>query len=102
LQLGQNYFEMQHSYTIWGFRGLFDILNLKQQPMTEEMMKMLKKRGKVFKEVSLGHHFKQYNGFLLVDRGWGNNLYKAHGRVMVDITTFQVTHTLKFFPTNSL
>ena len=40
--------------------------------------------------MSLGHHFKQYNGFLLVDRGWGNNLYKAHGRVMVDITTFQV------------
>ena len=39
--------------------------------------------------IKLGHHYKQYGGYILYERAWGTNLFKADGRVMVDIKTFQ-------------
>jgi hypothetical protein len=35
------------------------------------------------------HHYKQYSGYIIYQREWGVNLFKADGRVMVDISTFQ-------------
>ena len=53
---GQLFFDIMNNYTIWEFRGVMDILRLKQQPMTEDMLKVLHKRGKMFKKVALGMH----------------------------------------------
>ena len=60
--------------------------------MTDDMLQVLEARGKVFKEVATGHHYKQYSGFMLLQKAWGSTLYKADGRIMVDIATFERMH----------
>jgi hypothetical protein len=71
------------------WEGLKRIADLPVQPMNKEIMKMLKKRGKLFKQISLGHHYKQYQGYMFYQRQWHTAVFKADGRVMVDVTTFQ-------------
>eukprot|EP01114_Cavostelium_apophysatum_P015219 TRINITY_DN4103_c0_g1_i2.p1 TRINITY_DN4103_c0_g1~~TRINITY_DN4103_c0_g1_i2.p1 ORF type:complete len:396 (+),score=155.16 TRINITY_DN4103_c0_g1_i2:846-2033(+) len=57
--------------------------------MNDKMMKILMERGKIFEKVALEHHYMQYNGYLMYERAYGVNMFKADGRVMVDIKTFQ-------------
>eukprot|EP01119_Soliformovum_irregulare_P002535 TRINITY_DN1277_c0_g3_i3.p1 TRINITY_DN1277_c0_g3~~TRINITY_DN1277_c0_g3_i3.p1 ORF type:complete len:578 (+),score=211.97 TRINITY_DN1277_c0_g3_i3:1-1734(+) len=85
---GEVYFEVVQPYSISKFRGMMDIAELRVQPMTDDMLKILYERGRSFKKITAGHHYRQYKGFLMVQKLWGMNYIIADGRVMVDLKTF--------------
>jgi hypothetical protein len=57
--------------------------------MTPDIMTYLKKRGRRFGVVAIGHHYQQYSGAMIFRTGRFITIFKADGRCMVDISTFQ-------------
>eukprot|EP01117_Protostelium_nocturnum_P004815 TRINITY_DN1745_c2_g1_i1.p1 TRINITY_DN1745_c2_g1~~TRINITY_DN1745_c2_g1_i1.p1 ORF type:complete len:518 (+),score=167.48 TRINITY_DN1745_c2_g1_i1:163-1716(+) len=86
---GHHYFIYNQRFLINQFDLFKSIKDLSVQPMNDEVEEFLKSRGKRFVSVALGHHYKQYSKFMVFARPFGITMFKADGRIMVDIKTFQ-------------
>jgi len=86
---GLTFFRHDQRFGIPIFDGVKEISSLAVQPLNDKIKTLLAERGKVFKEVGLGHHFMQFEGFGMFQRKYGTAMWKSDGRVMIDIKTFQ-------------
>jgi len=85
---GHEFFNDPLLFAIREFKGLVDIDSLDVKPMNQGALDILTKRGKIFRTIALGNHFKYYDSFLVTKKCKTVHYTKADGRVMVDIATF--------------
>jgi len=86
---GNGYFKQQKAYTIRSFQAFQRIESLTVKPMTDKMFEDLNARGKLFAQVALGHHYMRYDHYMIYQRTYGTQMFKAEGRIMCDTKTFQ-------------
>lgn len=72
--------------------GLRDISDLRIQPPSDTTIKALRKRGRIFNKVAVGHGYMQYHGNMVYRKQWGQQMYAADGRMMVDVRNFLRIH----------
>lgn len=85
---GQSFYQEPINTAIPGFEGIVKIDLLPVQKLSRSMHSTLTERGKLFAQVAIGAHFKQYRGTLLTPTVFGYMKFRADGRVMVDTATF--------------
>ena len=89
---GKEFYEQALNFSIGYFTSPTAIEDLNVQPLTTAMRARLEERGSKFREMSLSHKYMQYEGFFQKGTGFGVSKFKADGRVMVDVTTFNRLH----------
>ncbi|MDE2096373.1 MAG: AAA family ATPase [Patescibacteria group bacterium] len=75
-----------HAY-IPEFEGIQKIAALNVRPISAEEKTRLAERGKLFRKVTGGPSYMQYDGTLLRQSWWSSTEFRAAGRVMVDLPT---------------
>eukprot|EP01087_Luapelamoeba_hula_P016926 TRINITY_DN5262_c0_g1_i1.p1 TRINITY_DN5262_c0_g1~~TRINITY_DN5262_c0_g1_i1.p1 ORF type:complete len:242 (-),score=19.10 TRINITY_DN5262_c0_g1_i1:388-1113(-) len=86
---GIMFFCIERTYPIPYFPGLKDVDDLPVKPMTSHMLHELMTRGQHFRKLALGHHYLQYKNFMFMKYSNSHvSYFKADGRVMVDIGTY--------------
>ncbi|KAL6043367.1 Mitochondrial sorting-like protein [Balamuthia mandrillaris] len=86
---GLSFFTEKQSFSIGFFPQLKEVLSLSIQPMTQEVLDVLSERGSLFAKIALNHSFMNYTRFMAYRSSpLRVNYFKADGRVMVDIATF--------------
>jgi len=78
----------QRSHSIAFWEGLRKISSLKMRPINPEEMDILNQRGRTFKEVALGCHYRMYTGNMIFNNGYSVERFRATGRVMIDPFNF--------------
>lgn len=89
---GTAFFQETCHTTIRSFSGLMKIFELPVQKLTKQVHEFLTARGKQFAQLSLGAHFRENLGPLLVEGIFGYMKFRADGRVMLDISTYNRQH----------
>lgn len=85
---GGNFEVCEDTVTIGDFKGTKPIDDLPVRQLTDDIEKVLVKRGKLYREVGLGSTYMHYNENLRWKTWMGTRQYKARGRVMIDIHNF--------------
>jgi len=75
--------------TINQFNGLKKIDSLTIRPMDDKTLQELTERGKIFRQIALGSHYREYSGNIIKRHWFGNHYYKSDGRDMVDVGSFR-------------
>lgn len=70
------------------FDGILDVSKLPVRFITDEDKAALTARGRIFNEYTKAVQIASYKGTLAVPGWFGENLFRADGRVMIDIKTF--------------
>jgi hypothetical protein len=86
---GQTFKFSKKRHTINKFDGLKKIESLSLKPIDEGVLKELTERGKIFRELAIGAHYREYCGNIIKRHWYGNHYYKSDGRVMVDVSSFR-------------
>jgi hypothetical protein len=72
---------------VGAYVGVKPIHSLNVRPATEEDRARLTERGRVYAEVAVGAHYKQFVGQMQVIKWWSYSPMRATGRCMIDIST---------------
>ncbi|PRP81652.1 hypothetical protein PROFUN_01159 [Planoprotostelium fungivorum] len=86
---GKNFFRVNKDFNIPEFALFEKIEDLNTQPISSDILVRLEDRGRRFIQIAIGHHYKKYEGYMFFRRVHGAKLFKADGRVMCDVSTFQ-------------
>jgi DNA polymerase III delta prime subunit len=86
---GQHFYSYTHEFTISEFKGLKKLKDLPIRLLDEETKENLTRRGRVFRDLGLGAHYKHYKGNLTRASWFGPSYFKSDGRVMVDGGSFR-------------
>jgi len=89
---GKEFYEHILNFSIGYFTSPTPFENLNVQPLSNAVRLRLEERGTNFREIALSHKYMQYEGFFHKASGFGVSKFKADGRVMVDVTTFNRLH----------
>jgi len=89
---GKEFYEQIINFSIGYFTSPTPLEDLNVQPLTTGARSRLEERGTKFREIALSHRYMQYQGFFQKASGFGVSKFKADGRVMVDVTTFNRLH----------
>ncbi len=85
---GSAFFYSDESFCVPEFDGVMNLSDLPIMTLDRSTKKFLSERGKLFQKLGKGHHYQQYTGAMSRSTTFGHIRYKADGRVMVDITTY--------------
>lgn len=69
--------------------GLGELSKLSVRKLTEEDRARLSVRGEQFRKYMSGAHYVFYKGQLTRSSWWSDTTYRADGRVMIDVNSFQ-------------
>jgi hypothetical protein len=89
---GNAFFQETCITSIRHFGGVMKIYELPVQKLTKSVHAFLTERGKQFSALSIGAHFRENLGPLLVEGIFGYMKFRADGRVMLDISTYNRQH----------
>mmetsp|Transcript_39732 Transcript_39732/g.55330 ORF Transcript_39732/g.55330 Transcript_39732/m.55330 type:complete len:730 (+) Transcript_39732:130-2319(+) len=90
---GEQFFYIEENFQINNFPDVKKLEDLEVQMMTDEVMDELIERGQLFNNLGLGHHFRQYSGYMMRSFSkFFTHKIPADGRVMVDAATFNRRH----------
>lgn len=87
-QAKKGYMVASHNLAIMRFEGTKKIDELSVRKMDEITKARLTKRGKLFAECTNGMPFVNYSGHLRRSNWWSDQLFRAEGRAMIDISSF--------------
>lgn len=85
---GRNFTTITDDVVIGQFTGVKNIRDLEVQPLTADVKEQLSVRGRKYRDIALGNHYKQYQGFMEVYSWMGWRTLRCSGRVMVDIASY--------------
>lgn len=85
---GLSFRVVNQNFSIFPFDGTKKIKDLDVAPLTDKIQAELTERGKLYQRVALGASYLQYSGTLIWKEWWNTQIYKAAGRIMVDIPSF--------------
>ena len=85
---GRNFTTIADDVVIGQFTGVKNIRDLEVQPLTADVKEQLSVRGRKYRDIALGNHYKQYQGFMEVYSWMGWRTLRCSGRVMVDIASY--------------
>eukprot|EP01127_Copromyxa_protea_P003710 TRINITY_DN134_c0_g1_i2.p1 TRINITY_DN134_c0_g1~~TRINITY_DN134_c0_g1_i2.p1 ORF type:complete len:630 (-),score=84.57 TRINITY_DN134_c0_g1_i2:43-1932(-) len=85
---GQHFYQEPVSTSIPEFSGIVKIDTMPVQPLSRATHTALTARGKIFSEIAIGAHFKDYSSVLMTPSLFGYMKFKANGRVMIDVSTY--------------
>lgn len=88
MPVGTKLKQIHKNFYIQEFGGVRSIDDLDVRPMNSEDEVYLKTRGETFRKYSLDAHYLEYQGNMCINTGYGYQLFKADGRVMVDSNGF--------------
>lgn len=94
---GNNYVTRDHTFYIPKFKGTRKLEELPVHLMTPEVEEKLKERGRRFSKMSIGAHYKNYTGHMIVRTAFFINKFKADGRIMIDGQSFNRYENPSFF-----
>lgn len=72
---------------IYTYSGVKPINQLNVRPATAEDQQRLTERGRVYAEVAVGAHYRQFSGQMQVAKWYSYSPMRATGRCMIDIST---------------
>jgi hypothetical protein len=78
------------------YAGLLPVEKLPVRHISEDVKADLMARGVTFEKYALGNQFVQYTGQLTQNGWWSQKSYRADGRVMLDVASFQQIDSNKF------
>lgn len=81
--------DMPFRTNIGAFGGLKKVEDLPVTPITDEEKALLTARGEKFRKYAAGAHYIHYKGQLTRSSYWGSRSFRADGRAMVDVSSFQ-------------
>lgn len=70
------------------YSGVKNISDLPVRPVSDTDMQALTARGKIYQQIALGSHYKEFVGQMEVIKWWNYAPLRATGRCMVDIATY--------------
>lgn len=85
---GKNFILIPHKSTIREFKGFQKISTLPIHIMDDETYKTLYERGKIYRDLAIGAHHKEYTGNI-IHRSFYTTKYKVSGRIMIDPSSFK-------------
>tara|TARA_R110000868_G_scaffold9620_6_gene47632 strand:- start:55786 stop:57390 length:1605 start_codon:yes stop_codon:yes gene_type:complete len=85
---GQGFTAINEDTVISEFKGVKNIAELSVQPVSADMKAKLTERGQVYRDIALGNHYRQYQGFMEVYTWMGWRTLRCSGRIMVDIASY--------------
>ena len=85
---GRNFTTVNDEVFIPEFSGVKNIRDLDVQPLDAEAKAQLTARGTKYRDIALGNHYKQYQGFMEVYTWMGWRTLRCSGRIMVDVASY--------------
>ena len=84
---GREFRTAQTEMHVGGYTGVKAINSLSIRPVTDEDRARLTERGRIYAQVAVGAHYKQFEGQMQVIKWWSYTPMRATGRCMIDIAT---------------
>jgi hypothetical protein len=84
---GREFRTTQTEIHVGAYTGVKSISSLPIRPATDADRARLTERGRIYAEVAVGAHYKQFEGQMQVVKWWSYTPMRATGRCMIDIAT---------------
>jgi hypothetical protein len=84
---GREFRTTQGEMHVGAYSGVKAINHLSIRPATDADRARLTERGRIYAQVAVGSHYKQFEGQMQVIKWWSYTPMRATGRCMIDIAT---------------
>jgi hypothetical protein len=85
---GRKFFQSVQSFSVPQFNAVKKQEQLPVAVLTPEVRQKLTDRGRIFREIANTATYREYNSHLIWREWFGTQMYKAHGRCMIDQVSF--------------